>query len=141
MFNPIGRRAWFTTKKTLVKKLFALELVYQTKTFLIWHVQLGEGLPVLLTCTSANNPEFICMTYWKGRFKSIPEKSHLGNPDLIQSFSSPEMGLMPPCFLRKAKIHFTPAPLPWSSKQTKTQPSFQMLFIDSNFFLFLFFNR
>lgn len=43
--------------------LFALELIYQTETFLIWHVQLGEGLPVLFTCTSNNNPKFICMTY------------------------------------------------------------------------------
>lgn len=53
-------------KKDLSKeagKLFALQVIYQTKTFLIWPVQLWEGLPILFTCTPTDNPKFICMTY------------------------------------------------------------------------------
>lgn len=79
-------------KKELSKevgKSIAIKLIHQTKIFLIWHVWFREGLPILLTSMSTNNPKFIYMTYWKGRFKSVPENLTLELISLIRFILSP----------------------------------------------------
>lgn len=45
-----------------VGKTIAIELIHQTKISLIWHVRFGEGLPILFTSMSTNNPKFIYVT-------------------------------------------------------------------------------
>lgn len=143
MLNPIRRTAQFPTKKELSKvgKTTEIKLFCQTKFFMISHAWFGELLPILFTSTFTNNPPFIYITYWKDRLKPISETLTLEFISPIQFIL--EMGLKDvvhptaPCILEKTHIPFTSVPLPWSSKETKKQSSFQKMFNDLNYYCFL----
>lgn len=71
-----------------VGKSLAIKLIHQTKIFLIWHVWFRQGLPILLTSMSTNNPKFIYMTYRIDRFKSVPGNLTLALISLSQSLAT-----------------------------------------------------